>query len=344
MSGQNLAGLGLAVGSAVAADIPFVNDIAGTAAQLLFLKYGRDDELQSDQLGVQYATAIGYDTRHMAEFFHTLDRLSPDNGGMPGWMSTHPDPGDRWVTVGQLTEQEWQKTPGPYAVERDRYLDMIDGIIFGTNPREGFFSEKFFHHPDMAFRFPVPAGWQGQNTRAAVAVFEPEQKAVVILGGLEAESAEAAANAWVDQEGVQNLGLTRTRVAGDPGYRTKVRVTTERGVLVVASTFFDRAGAVWVMHGYAAEADFPDHEQVILATMDGFVNETDPEVLNIQPVRIDIVTNDRNQTFAEFAAGHPIPDGADISSVEGLAILNGIEAGTSLEPGRRLKVLVRSSS
>jgi predicted Zn-dependent protease len=98
------------------------------------------------------------------------------------------------------------------------------------------------------------------------------------------------------------------------------------------------------MHGYAAEADFPDHEQVILATMDGFVNETDPEVLNIQPVRIDIVANDRNQTFAEFAASHPIPDGADISSVEGLAILNGVEAGSSLEPGRRLKVLVRSSS
>jgi predicted Zn-dependent protease len=74
MSGQSMLGLGLAVGSAVAADIPFVNEIAGTSAQLLFLKYGRDDERQSDELGVQYATAIGYDTHEMAEFFQTLDR------------------------------------------------------------------------------------------------------------------------------------------------------------------------------------------------------------------------------------------------------------------------------
>ena len=93
----------------------------------------------------------------------------------------------------------------------------------------------------------------------------------------------------------------------------------------------------------AAEADFADHEQVILATMDGFANETDPEVLNMQPVRINIVTNDRDQTFAEFLARHPIPAGADISSVEGLAILNGIESSTRLEVGHRLKVLVRNS-
>lgn len=343
MSGQNLAGLGLAVGSAVAQDIPFLSDIAGTAASLLFLKYGRDDERQSDELGVQYATAIGYDTREMAEFFHTLDRLSPDSGGMPGWMSTHPDPGERWVKVRELTAQEWQKVPGPHGVERDRYLDMIDGLIFGTNPREGFFSDGFFHHPDLAFRFPVPDGWKGQNTRAAVAVFDPDQKAVMILGSEAAESAEAAANAWVTQEGIENNGISQVRVAGDPGYRTQVRVVTEQGPIRVVSTFFDRAGSVWVMHGYALEADFPTYEQALLTTMTGFANETDPEVLNVVPVRIDIAMNDRARTFAEFAARHPIPAGADLDSVDGLALLNGIESSTTLEPGTRWKVLVRSN-
>jgi predicted Zn-dependent protease len=343
MSGQSALGLGLAVGSAIAADIPFLNDIAGTTAQLLFLKYGRDDERQSDELGVQYATAIGYDTREMAEFFHTLDRLSPENGGLPGWMSTHPDPGERWIKVGELTEQEWAKVPGPRAIERDRYLDVIDGLIFGTNPREGFFSDKFFHHPDLAFRFPVPAGWEGQNTRAAVAVFETNQKAVFILGGLEAENAEAASSAWVSQEGVEDKGRERVRVASDPGYRTKVRIPTKDGVLWVVSTFFDRGGSVWVMHGYAAEADFPTHEPALLGIMDGFTNETDQAVLDTQAVRVDIVGNDRARTFAEFAAQHPLPPGSQITSIDGLAILNGVEASTRIEAGTRWKVLVRSN-
>ena len=84
-------------------------------------------------------------------------------------------------------------------------------------------------------------------------------------------------------------------------------------------------------------------EAALLSTMDGFANETDPQVLGIQPVRVDIVTNDADRTFAQFAARHPIPDGADIDSVEGLAILNGMESGTQVPAGMRLKVLVRNN-
>jgi predicted Zn-dependent protease len=245
--------------------------------------------------------------------------------------------------VRELTELEWAKVPGPHAIERNRYLDVIDGLMFGTNPREGFFSDKFFHHPELSFRFPVPAGWKGQNTRAAVAVFEPNQKAVFILGGLDAENAEAASTAWVTQEGVENKGRDRVRVASDPGYRTRVRLVTEQGALWVLSTFFDRAGSVWVMHGYAAEADFPTHEPTLLNIMDGFANETDQAILGTQPIRIDIVTNDQARTFAEFAAQYPIPAGADITSVDGLAILNGVEATTRIDANTRWKVLVRSN-
>ena len=97
------------------------------------------------------------------------------------------------------------------------------------------------------------------------------------------------------------------------------------------------------MHGYATEADFPAHEATILSTMDGFADETDPAILATQPFRIDIVSNDRARTFAEFAAQHPVPAGADISSAEDLALLNGVETGTRIEAGTRWKVLVRSS-
>ena len=343
MSGQSVFGLGLAVGAAVASDIPFIGDIANTSAQLLFLKYSRGDESQSDELGVQYATALGYDTNYMAEFFHTLDRLSPENGGLPGWMSTHPDPGDRWVRVRELTTQQWQTVEGPFEEGRDRYLDLIDGLVFGPDPREGFFDENMFHHPDMRFRFPIPEGWQGQNTRAVVAAFEPDKKAVFILGGVEAESARAAADKWVSTEGVENKGLSETTAAGAPAWRTRVRIPTKDGVLFVVSTFFDRDRSVWVMHGYAAEADFPTFEPQLLASMDGFVNETDPKILDIQPVRIDVAAAEGAMSFSEFARAHPIPDGATIDSVEGLAILNGVEVGDQLQPGQRMKVLVRST-
>ena len=95
---------------------------------------------------------------------------------------------------------------------------------------------------------------------------------------------------------------------------------------------------------YSAEADFPTYEPTFLTIMDGFANETDQAILDTQPIRVDIVSNDRSRTFAEFAAQHPIPAGSDITTVDGLAILNGVEASTPIEAGTRWKVLVRSSS
>lgn len=340
MSNQSILGLG----AAVAQEIPFVGDFAGAGAQLLFLKYSRDDERQSDELGVQYATAIGYDTQNMADFFQSLDRLSPENGGLPGWMSTHPDPGDRWKTVTQLTAQAQQGKPGPFAVDREEYLNHIDGLVFGDDPREGYFSGGFFHHPQMRFRFPVPQGWTGQNTRAAVGVLEPGQKAIFVLSGIEGTSAEAVADAWLANEGVENLGRSSVRVAGDPGVRTMVKITAKSGVLQVVSTFFERGGAVWVMHGYAAVADFAAHQATLIGIMDGFANETDPDVLAIKPVRVRIVTLDRAMSFAEFAQKYPLPANAAIDSAEGLAILNTVRTSDPLPAGRRMKILVRGGS
>jgi len=75
---------------------------------LLFLKFGRDAESQSDKLGVAYSTEVGYDSKEMAGFFNTLSRMREGTGAesIPTFMSTHPDPGDRFQNVKQLTVAE----------------------------------------------------------------------------------------------------------------------------------------------------------------------------------------------------------------------------------------------
>ena len=52
-------------------------------------------ERQADDLGVEYSAKSGYDSRKMAEFFTTLERLNPgsDMCGLPGWFSTQPHAG-----------------------------------------------------------------------------------------------------------------------------------------------------------------------------------------------------------------------------------------------------------
>jgi len=70
-------------------------EAASQGLGLLFLKFGRDAERQSDQLGVEYSTKIGYDAAEMAGFFQTLERKGQASGAeeLPNFLSTHPNPG-----------------------------------------------------------------------------------------------------------------------------------------------------------------------------------------------------------------------------------------------------------
>ncbi len=148
-SKQILVSAGLMLGMVVSKDFQQFADVAGTGAQLLFLKFGRDDETQSDKLGVEYSTQIGYDAKEMAGFFNTLDRLSGGpEGRVPTFLSTHPNPGDRNVKVAKMATDLQSKAPGKkYNVNRDSYLRMIDGLVYGEDPRQGYVEKDNFYHP-----------------------------------------------------------------------------------------------------------------------------------------------------------------------------------------------------
>lgn len=68
--------------------------LAGFVGQMVQLKYGREDELQADSLGVDLMSEGGYDPRALINVMEILARSS---GGsrQPEFLSSHPDPGDR---------------------------------------------------------------------------------------------------------------------------------------------------------------------------------------------------------------------------------------------------------
>jgi beta-barrel assembly-enhancing protease len=68
--------------------------LAAFVAQMVQLKYGRDDELEADSLGVGLMSDGRYDPRALIDVMGILARSS-DDGGQPEFLSTHPDPGNR---------------------------------------------------------------------------------------------------------------------------------------------------------------------------------------------------------------------------------------------------------
>ena len=65
--------------------------IAGMIGQLISLKYGRDDELESDRLGVRFLVESGYDPRAMIRVMEILAEAS-GGGQSVEFFQTHPNP------------------------------------------------------------------------------------------------------------------------------------------------------------------------------------------------------------------------------------------------------------
>ena len=157
MSKQQLAMGGLIVGMAVKPELQRFGELAQQGLGLLFLKFGRDDENQADELGLRYMARQDYDPREMLEVFSVLDGVTRAEGGgarMPDWLSTHPSPGNRTTRIqGQIAATGAEGT----IVNRREYLQQLDGMVFGDNPREGFFQENAFYHPASASSWPFHA-------------------------------------------------------------------------------------------------------------------------------------------------------------------------------------------
>lgn len=75
-------------------------------AQMVSMKYGRDDELESDKWGVRLLVKAGYDPTAMIGVMQVLDKAT-GSGGPPEMMSTHPKPANRIEYIKQVIKSEY---------------------------------------------------------------------------------------------------------------------------------------------------------------------------------------------------------------------------------------------
>jgi len=87
--------------------------------------------------------------------------------------------------------------------------------------------------------------------------------------------------------------------------------------------------------GYTTEEKWPGHEPDITTSVRSFNRLTDKKILSVKPMRIKVVTIDREMTLVEFADRYPGP-----VSIETLALINNVGKNKKLPAGRKLKRVV----
>ena len=210
MSQQQLAQLGLGVAAAASEDFRPYAGYAAAGLQVLFLKFGRDDERQSDDLGLRYMTRAGYDPEEMPNVFRTFDRMQDASGRADPRLAIHPPrprgPGrpDRGPDRPAPT-----RTPRRQGRPRRAISAASMGLTFGENPREGYSVGNIFYHPDMAFRMTFPDGWTIVNQRQAAGAISPERGCIGGVDPRQGDNPAEAARAFFEPENVQPGGRWR---------------------------------------------------------------------------------------------------------------------------------------
>lgn len=322
-------------------------DFAGYAMQgmqLLFLKFSRDNEREADRLGVEYASRVHYDAEKMADFFNVLNKMNmaSDHGGVPTFLSTHPNPADRYNSVKQYTGH-WQDSLGyaDWKVNENNYLQMLDGLVYGEDPRQGFVDGNVFYHPEMKFKFPIPSGWKLQNSPLQVQMAPENGKAMMVFMLSKQKSPGEAAETTLKDLSLTLLDSKQTTVNGLPAVATvseqvsQDQQTGQQNAIKVLSYFIQHEGAVYVFHGVAAEADFNSYFQTIESSMSNFSRLSEASKLNVKPQRIKVKKVQRNGTLAEAFRYFGVPK----SRMDELALLNNLELSDRVQTGKLIKII-----
>ncbi|WP_364303831.1 M48 family metalloprotease [Moorena sp. SIO4A5] len=101
--------------------------LAQAINQMVSLKYGREDELESDRLGFRFMTQAGYNPRGIVELMQVLNSIR-QGGQPPEYVTTHPNPSNRIEQLQSLITKAYPNgTPANLQEGRERFARNVKG-------------------------------------------------------------------------------------------------------------------------------------------------------------------------------------------------------------------------
>ena len=336
------AGVGLTLLSIFVPEAQQFQGLAENALGLLFLKHGRDDEIQADRLGADYTAQSGWDPRGVAGMLRTLARLDEASGsrrGVPNFLSTHPAPADRVQQVLAYVE----KTPAVVGTsgrptDEAEYQRVVDGIVFGDSPSDGIVRGNAFLHPDLRLSLTFPQGWDVRNSATQVVAKAPDRENYMLLtlvpganGSLQQIAQGSMANA-----GFRQVQGERATLNGLDAYVGTYQGAMEGiGNIVTVAAHVVHNRNVFMFAGFAPPNQFQSAQQQFVSSIRSFRELSQAEAARIRPNRVDIYTVRGGDTWESLAArtGNAVTPST-------LAIMNNYEPNQPPRTGDQIRIVV----
>lgn len=336
-----LSSLGATVLSA-AIGVPAASQAIGVGTNLYMSSYSRDQETQADLLGVRYLSRAGYDTMAMSDFlkdmngYHSMEaQLNGKDQKQFSYFSSHPD------TSGRVSTSRLETTKYPPASHdndnRDRYLSMMRGMLYGENPSQGYVRNGTFYHPDIGFALSIPEGFPLDNKPDRL-VIEGQEGTILVLDMAKSKGFNRAedyvAQVWL--KGQALAPVETIEVNGIMAATTSVPVRANNREADIRLVAFPWEGNKYIrlqmiIPAGSSPAAVNDLKRITYS----FHRMTNAEHKTATPYQIDLVKAGRGDTVQSLAARM----GVDRLHVEQFAALNGLTPAQPVVAGRMYKIV-----
>ncbi len=338
---QLLGLLGTIVGGVIL-DSPELARLSQQGSQLLTLSYSRSQELEADQLGVQYLNRAGYDPKAMASLLASLasqNQLDAQLQGrgdatIPEWASTHPDPASRVQNALQLA------AGGTGVTNRDLFLSRIDGLIYGDDPEQGVIEGRQFIHPELRLTFTAPQGTYMVNSTRAVSINGDQGRAQLSLApysnDLNAYVGSVFQKIGGDQQTLRPSSIERATVNGLPAAYGTARVNNGQQEIDVTVFAYEFANDQAFHFQTVTPAGQAGNFNAMYQSMRRI---SASEASQVVPRRVDVITAGRADSVRSLAQRMAYTDAQEAR----FRVLNGLSSSDQIIPGRKYKIVLRTN-
>ncbi len=337
------------LGSMIASVFVPIPQAAGMLSDLLatavITGYGRDAELQSDELSVKYLTRAGYDPNATVGILKTLKRLhdidnreKKDAGDKVqeyhGAFASHPKTEQRIV---EAVAQSKSTQQGFAMVNRNAMLAAVDGYPYGDSPEQGAVVGRRFLHPDLGIKMQFPDDWVITNTPAALNARLRQQKVFFQLRLKALQKRQTPTEFLHSAFPKRHTRIIRTgEQVGMPFVHAEVTMSAPHvSEAKIDVRIFIRGSQAFVMLMWSSRKEFIDHMRAfssIAQSFDRYVAENEGDI-----PRITLHKWQRGDSWKQLAITNNYMLGR--FTADKLAALNGMDVSEKPKTGDIIKTV-----
>ena len=315
-------------------------NIANIASGALLSGYGREMELEADDLGAQYIFQDGYSPQGMYEVLSVLkdqemysEKIAEQRGQEPrsyhGVFASHPSNDKRLQEVLNNVSSSY---PQGSKKRKDNYLSKIEGMVFGDSEESGIRrGSKFYHGPLDLFMSSLNS-WEIINTPNTLIFSSPLGEAILQMT-LEDLNFRETPEEYLKRF-VQNvIEEDDLNINGFKGYSVKA---FQSGKITRMAVIF-KQNQVYQFIGYLKDerSDFTIFDMEFKKIINSFRKLNENEIAYSKPLRISSYKVRKGDTYSSLALKSSI----NMNAEDQLRLINGDYPNKPLSVGRIIKII-----